>query len=296
MLVAELFEIRLEADLSEFDSLVTDGGDLAWSAAAGLAGSLGGLAATIDDAAVIYAQKNFTVTSHNYRFRLYFHPNSLTIVSGFDHVWAQAEEGTNDRVRVWIKNNAGTFQVRAELRRDDGSRLATSYVNISNEEHRFEINVIQASGASANDGACQLYIDGSLAAQITGQDLFALSVPTNLKVGVMDGPDAGTSGTYYIDEIVLRDDNQEIGPVGVFIPPLRAGLFGTFPVPDDWDPETDGFCTMSLTVPNSVFWKAAVKGCIAQLALVDLWGDEDLQIEAAKVGYDILKSANLDCP
>jgi len=68
-------------------------------------------------------------------------------------------------------------------------------------------------------------------------------------------------------------------------------------VPDDWDEGTDGFCTVTLTVPNSSTWRSAVRGAVWELALVSHWdadtGDVD---QASETALDIFNSLNFDCP
>lgn len=77
-----------------------------------------------------------------------------------------------------------------------------------------------------------------------------------------------------------------------FIGGNMAGLL----IPDDWDEETDGFCTLTVTVPNSRFWRANVKGQLTRLQLTYAWDDEngDPQ-DAAAIGQTINDSAIYDC-
>lgn len=72
-----------------------------------------------------------------------------------------------------------------------------------------------------------------------------------------------------------------------------AGLL----IPEDWDEPTDGFCTVTLTVPNSPLWKAMINGSIWALSQPDTWdadtGDAD---QAAQDGADIYQSIGVVCP
>lgn len=68
-------------------------------------------------------------------------------------------------------------------------------------------------------------------------------------------------------------------------------------IPDDWDEQQDGFCTLTVTVPNSPLWKASVRGALVNLTLVYQWepatGDAE---QAASIGQDIYDTIDYDCP
>lgn len=72
-----------------------------------------------------------------------------------------------------------------------------------------------------------------------------------------------------------------------------AGLY----VPDDWDKVDDGYCTITIDVPNSTLWRAMINGALRNLADVSYWdadtGDADQAVEVAK---DICKSSGAVCP
>lgn len=68
-------------------------------------------------------------------------------------------------------------------------------------------------------------------------------------------------------------------------------------IADDWDEGTDGFCQLTVTVPNSVIWRMNVRGCLTVLQNPKWWdtanGDPDA---AATIGQTIVDSAIYDCP
>ena len=87
------------------------------------------------------------------------------------------------------------------------------YVNITDEPHYLEIRVVRATGGSSNNGYMQCWIDGVEQTAITGVDNYTrfahtryVSVGATLKTG-------SWSGTFYVDEIIVRDDETYIGPV-----------------------------------------------------------------------------------
>ena len=67
-------------------------------------------------------------------------------------------------------------------------------------------------------------------------------------------------------------------------------------IPDDWDEPTDGYCDMSLSVPNSPIWRANARGAIQALSLERAWDAQtgDTQ-QAALDGLNIFKSAAFEC-
>lgn len=62
-------------------------------------------------------------------------------------------------------------------------------------------------------------------------------------------------------------------------------------VPDDWNETTDGYTTFQITVPNSPYWRANVKGQLLILALPINWDSATGNIEtAAEIGSGIFES------
>lgn len=64
-------------------------------------------------------------------------------------------------------------------------------------------------------------------------------------------------------------------------------------VPDDWDEGQDGFCVIGLTVPNSPYWRANIKGQVYQLSSERMWdaqtGDAEAAAALAQTIYDSLE-------
>ena len=74
-----------------------------------------------------------------------------------------------------------------------------------------EFLVQYATSAVASDASASLWINGSLQETLTNFDLFDYAMPDTMLIGTIYGLDAGTSGAFYLDEIVLRADAIEIG-------------------------------------------------------------------------------------
>jgi len=248
--VAETFNIELETDLSDFTS--TAGTGLSWSAAAALAGTAGGMAVAITDATARYGHKTFVqLAGTEYRFRFYLDPNSLTMGAGNSFFVARVyDPTTSGRARVELSYSGG-YKITAAVRDDSLTKHATAAWSITDEPHYIEVLVTLASGGAANDGTLDLWIDGAHKEQVTGIDLFDLSQADRARLGPSYGLDAGTSGTIYLDEFVLRDDDTEIGAVGgepPIVPPTPGAGDGTpyydgqYGVP----PGARGFCAINV--------------------------------------------------
>ncbi len=213
--MAQLLDINLETNLSEFNTTVTDGGDLTQSATAALAGTAGGLRMNIDDTNVIYGQNNFTtLTSGDYRYRIYVNPKTLTMASGNNFTIVNAKSSTGSgRSRIVMNYNGSNYQIRAEARDDAGAYAVTSFYTITDAEHFIESRVEYGSNNATSDAIVTLWIDGVLQESKTGFILFDRTQPGMTRIGAVESIDAGTSGAFYLDEFVFNDDGSEIGPL-----------------------------------------------------------------------------------
>ena len=217
--ITSIVDINHEpGDLSEYTSTVTDGGRLSVTGAAALVDSFG-MAGLINSTTSIYGEIEFTqFTSGLCRSRIYFDPNALSMATNNRFWLLIVRFNTSSRSLIEFNYDGSNYEVRASLRRDDSSFASTSFYNITDAPHYIEIYLEYASSAVASDGRLTLFIDGAQQEQLTGQDVFDLAEPNNARLGVQ-GPDAGTSGTPYFDDLVINDTGEEIGaapspPVG----------------------------------------------------------------------------------
>lgn len=206
--MSEIFNIQLETDLSEFDSVVTDVGDLSQSAAAALAATAGGLSCLIDDANPIYGQKDFTqLTPQHYRFRFYVDVNTLNVADYLVVCLFRAD--ASNRIALRLNSNQHIY---ARYRDDPATWRNTLTADISTGEHYIEVLVQYASSAVASDAIITFWVDGVQVDQDTGLDIYNLTKPNNARLGAA-AQSAANAGTHYLDEFVLRDDDTEIGPL-----------------------------------------------------------------------------------
>lgn len=209
-----ILEIRHEANLLEYNRLVGSGG-LSQGAAAALAGTTGGLAVTIDDQSARYGEAQFaSLVAPAYRYRFYLDPNGLEMADWKNFIIAQVRANSIPRQWIVLRFRQGFYELRLVVRDDSGTVRYSGYHVISDAEHSVEVLVRHASDAGAEDGLAALLVDGVQVVQFSELDLYDLDKrPNNMQFGAVAGVDAGTLGTLYLDEWILREGESEIGAV-----------------------------------------------------------------------------------
>jgi peptidoglycan/xylan/chitin deacetylase (PgdA/CDA1 family) len=206
-------------DLGEWTSTTTSGGGaIACDAAAGLNSTGYGLKVDLASAAgqTAYVQRNFTAsTANRIRFRFYLDPNTLTMANNDTfYICAVANSTGTNLVYVYLRyqSSGSQYSLRCALLDDASAEQATSNYNISDAPHYIEIDAIRSSGDLANDGAIDMYVDGSLRYSKNSVDNYTRwNNMGRIILGAYVGVDAGTSGTYYLDELIVNDTGAAIG-------------------------------------------------------------------------------------
>ena len=207
---------------THYDTVTDAGSNASITGVAALDGSSNGVSLQIDDANSVFLRKNFTNPSTNeLRLRFHFDPNNITIpgsgkadASSFIiRVRIRDGAGGSDNVTVDIYWNNGAFNIRATNRwGTDGDPTVTTFFednSLSDAPHCIEIRIVRASGAAANDGELQVFLDGVSQASSNGEDNYD-SFPNlvNVDISTDSGANAdGVSGTVYFDELEMDDDD-----------------------------------------------------------------------------------------
>lgn len=215
--MTELFNITHDLnDLSEYDSTVTDGGDLS-TGTPGLAGSTAKMEALIDNTNAMYGQKNVSVTGNDLRFRFYVDPNSLSMSAGSGHricYWVLSDSPWQLCALEMYYLSGTSYQIQLAVEKDDSSMSYSGKFTITDASHYVEVHIERASSDVASDGQARLWIDGDLKNTMSSLDIYDLwSLIYRARLGPDYGIDATTSGTFYLDEFRANDDGGEIGPV-----------------------------------------------------------------------------------
>ena len=231
--MAQVFEIKMEVNLDEWTSAVTGGGDFSQSAdatAQALAGTAGAGKYVIDDTGAIYGEKTFTpITTPQHRVRIYFDINTLSMTNNWHRI-AEGRRTFTWKTQVDIQKSGATWQLRLVVRDDAGTAHEGTFFEISNDPHYFEWDLIFASSDVASDATAHIWVDKVLKYTHSGKDIFDTSKVDRYRFGATSGIDGTTSGTFYLDEIVMNDDGSEIGAVAAAgIPPrlINGGLINT---------------------------------------------------------------------
>ena len=228
-------------------------GNVSATTAARMAGTAYGLKVDIAGVGNNYATVNYadSVTG-KHRNRFYFDPNTLTMANNDTFTLAYAQSSTPATYYlVVVTMSGGGYYIRGAIVNDAAAITYTTNYLISDAPHRIEVYVQQAATDVSSDGSLAFYIDGVLMETITGKDNYdRMSNDAYTQLGAVSAM-AGTSGSIYIDQIVINDDGAEIGPC---INPANGGaVFGYNTVSNNesaiswkkWDDGSAGAITVS---------------------------------------------------
>jgi len=198
-------------------------GTVSVTGAAALASTSYGLSVLINSTAYKIGFKSLNEKPTTVRARFYFNPNSITAPTddSFDMFAFQQDDVTYyDFAYVYMAWNATDgYYLYAGYETDDLTGHDGNHKIISNASHYTEITVTQAATSISSDGTFQWWIDGISQESITGIDNYNLMSDQNIriKIGAWNFG-AAWSGTIYIDEIIVSDNDSPIGPHGVSNP------------------------------------------------------------------------------
>lgn len=212
-------------NFSEYTATVTDGGDLSTSSAAALASTAYGISVLIDDTTAIYAYKALgsAITTGVVRYRFYIDPNSITMSNSTEHTVAIIADISSNPVSLALlhRTSGGEYGIYTVCVQDGGGHLNSQVQTISDAPHYVEVVTVRATNSTSTDGYTEFWVDGVYAYKTVLTDNYDQFNDWQLViVGAPSGIDATTSGTFYLDEVVVRDDNTTIGPVATKAKPL----------------------------------------------------------------------------
>jgi hypothetical protein len=214
-----LFTTNMNADLDDWGGGGTgSGGSVAWSASAGLEGTAGGMLVTHTGGSTgkFYKQENIIWSTDNCRAYTSIDLNALTMSDGDEF---RLVELYSRKVALTLGKTGSNYNVGLDVKDDSGSYRSLGPYTISDDEHKIEFRVQRATGASDDDGEMELWFGGVSKGSLSNVDLFTQGDNTSLRVGGVGGLDSGISGTMYLDELTIRDDDTQIG---VYSTPVSA--------------------------------------------------------------------------
>jgi hypothetical protein len=195
------------ADLSAWSASSTDGGDLSVSASAALNFTGVGLQGVADDTAGLYVEDRLPDDEGLYRARFYFDTNGFDPGEALNHrrtrLFIAFEESPNRRLAaIVLRRIGGAYALLGRARLDDDSQYDTGFFPIGDGVHFVELAWKRASGPDANDGAFELWIDGTSVHSATTLDN-SISAVDFVRLGALSVK-TGASGTLFWDEFVSR--------------------------------------------------------------------------------------------
>ena len=207
-----------DGTLDAYTATVTDSGQLSAEVGAALAGTTEGLQLVIDDTNALYGEVNLGTpnTSGVMRARVYVDPNDLTMASPSEFVFWDFlnSTGTELIARLYFNKSGSDYRIQQVIYNDSGTAIYVGYFVITNEPHYVEIKLTRASSDVAADGSMQLWIDGVSKETLADKDNYDRFDDFDIvRLGGITSMDATTSGTFFLDELVVNDDGGEIGPV-----------------------------------------------------------------------------------
>jgi hypothetical protein len=204
-------------NLNEYDTVVIDGGRLSATVAAAMAGSAYGLQCTIDATDAIYGRANLTGPATYIDFRFYIDPNTITMANGDAFIVAIYESSFGWIANSYLVRDATTYRIGARYYDDAGTNawVGGDTFAITDAPHYVKVVVVSATGAATNNGTVTLWCDGVQLATQTGIDNYHLmaAVTQYFSVGANESIDAGTLGTFYMDECSIANAASNISKV-----------------------------------------------------------------------------------
>lgn len=171
-----------------------------------------GMSLVINDTTDMYLTDTTPAADKTYRARFYIDPNTLTMANNNEITVLQALSFGSQVMFVVLKYTTVLGYIIYAATRDDASGFTFINANsISDAVHYVEVFWKASTAPGANNGYLELFIDGSSAGTITNTDNDTRSV-TDVRFGAQ-GKDAGTSGTFYMDDFASNNDGSVIGAV-----------------------------------------------------------------------------------
>jgi len=217
---SQQFEINHEdGTLGEYASLV-DSADLSVTAEAALGGTDYGLAVDIDETASygVYELAS-PVAATTVRARFYVDPNSATFSTGglVFLLSVYPNTGMYALGYVWLRHDGTSFELCPVAVTDAPSNLVGGYYDITDAPHYCEIQWTRASSDVAADGTMDFWVDGVHQGTTTDIDNWDIWGGSSSELSFLRFGQAfqsGTlSGTFYVDELVINNTGNEIGPL-----------------------------------------------------------------------------------
>ena len=199
-------------------SVVGSGQAINYDTSAALGGIPGDMAVVIANQNNAYKQVSGLDLSATttVRIRCYLDSSQLTMAAdGLFTLLTLRIPSVTHRFGCAYGSTSGQHYLLFRKMEDGGALRVDNNVNISAGVHYIEMLLQKASSSIAGDGKAIYYLDGVEVARWENIDIYDDFVAlSELRVGAsadISPLDVGTSGTFYLGKLQIRDDNTEIG-------------------------------------------------------------------------------------
>jgi len=182
--------------------------------AAVLSDTQGRLRVLIDDATPVYAKRAIGALTDAaaYRFRHYVDPNGISMPDRSEITLTQLRK-RSPMVETRLQYAASCYRLYVRYVDDNGAWHSLPVAFISDAGHHIEVLVEFASSPSAQDGRITYWIDDLAIGRHERLNLYDKSRrPDYVRLGAPWVSDATIRGAIYVDEFVLREGAEQIGP------------------------------------------------------------------------------------
>ncbi len=160
--------------------------------------------AMINDNNSIFVTDDTPNAETHYRARFYFDPNTIKMAGGNAFILFRGiQDTTTSVVELEFRLSSGNYQLRARAGNNGTGWSNSSWSVVSDAVHCIELEWYAASAAGKKDGSLTLWMDDAQKANLTGLNNDTRRVD-RVQVGAVDGIDAGTRGTFYVDTFESR--------------------------------------------------------------------------------------------
>lgn len=204
-----------------------------------------------------FVQSSHPSAEATYRVRFYVNLRSLNMSEGDEFDLFAAYDGTdpvppatsgNALVRAVVRRSGGDNVLSAFVRTDGGSQTEIpNEIVLADGWRVIELEWAKATAAGANNGRLNVWVDGDLRDGLTGIDNDASSI-NYARWGSVSGVDAGTSGTFKLDDFASQRTGY-IGPLSVFSDVATSSVSWSY-VQALYAAEITSGCTAGSYCPN----------------------------------------------
>jgi len=190
---------------------------------------------TAGDSTPAYVQDNSPSAEPAYRARFYINLRTLQMSSAERFEVFAAYDGVdpvppanagNAVLKLVVQQTGAAKELVLVARTDSGAEIESAAFPLFAGWRSIEIDWAKATSVGSNNGRLGLWIDGSVKTGLTGLDNDTLSVNYS-RWGALNGLDAGTSGTFRMDDFASQRSGY-IGPAFPFSDNPTASSFFPF--------------------------------------------------------------------